>query len=132
MGATPPRPCTHLHAPAIARTDASQYDVKSRRTFLKRMRYDELKPELLYIGSTVTVYSRQLKVVDYGDEFTRSRMAAKSERRAGAPAPWGCQGERAETGAGAGATGSSAWGAPGTGEGRGRTQWQSGPGLGRP
>ncbi|KAL6754216.1 nucleoside diphosphate kinase [Haematococcus lacustris] len=61
--------------------EVEMVDIKNRRHFLKRTRPSEdIKPELLFVGSTVTVYSRQLKIIDFGDEFTRSRMEAKSER----------------------------------------------------
>jgi nucleoside-diphosphate kinase len=43
--------------------------------FLKRSHATELKYSELYIGSTVTVYARQLKLVDYGDVFTRQHFA---------------------------------------------------------
>mmetsp|Transcript_3279 Transcript_3279/g.4835 ORF Transcript_3279/g.4835 Transcript_3279/m.4835 type:complete len:367 (-) Transcript_3279:32-1132(-) len=50
------------------------FDLKSKRIFLKRMKYD-LDLDDLYIGNTVTVYSRQLKVTAYGDQFTANKMA---------------------------------------------------------
>ena len=43
--------------------------------FLKRMSGTQLKEKELFVGSTVTVYSRQLKLVDYGDVFTRQHFA---------------------------------------------------------
>lgn len=56
-------------------------DVKNRRHFLKKVRpAEDVKPELLYVGSTITIYSRQLKIYDYADEYTRSRLEAKSEK----------------------------------------------------
>jgi nucleoside-diphosphate kinase len=56
-------------------------DIKNRRHFLKKVRPPvDVRPELLFVGSTVTVYSRQLKIIDYGDEYTRSRLEAQSER----------------------------------------------------
>ena len=39
------------------------------------------------MGSIVTLYSRQLKVIDYGDDFTRAKMQTKHERCATLPAP---------------------------------------------
>jgi nucleoside-diphosphate kinase len=56
-----------------------QYDIKNRRSFLKRMEYPSVKPENLYIGSIVTVYSRQLHIVDYADEHTRKKLEQKRE-----------------------------------------------------
>ena len=35
---------------------------------------------MLYIGAVVTVYSRQLKLIDYADEFTRKRLSNMQER----------------------------------------------------
>lgn len=50
------------------------YDVKNRRTFLKRCEYPPLKSSELYPGSVVEVFSRQLKVVEYADDFTRAKL----------------------------------------------------------
>jgi nucleoside-diphosphate kinase len=36
--------------------------------------------EELFIGSVITVYSRQLKLVEYGDLFTRQRFESKRQR----------------------------------------------------
>merc|ERR1719393_97964 len=47
------------------------YDLKNRRTFLKRCVYPAVTAKDLYKGGIITVYSRQLTVVDYGDEYTR-------------------------------------------------------------
>ena len=57
-----------------------QVDIKNRRHLLKKIRYEELRPEALFIGSVVTVYARQLKLISYGDEFTRAKFEAQSER----------------------------------------------------
>ncbi|GAQ77823.1 Nucleoside diphosphate kinase [Klebsormidium nitens] len=55
------------------------YDIKNRRTFLKRTEYPSVKPEHLYIGSIITVYSRQLHLMDYADEHTRKKLDQKRE-----------------------------------------------------
>ena len=47
--------------------------------FLKRMAYPDISLKDLYIGSIVTVYARQLKLVDYGDTFTRKEFAKGKE-----------------------------------------------------
>lgn len=47
--------------------------------FLKRMACPDVTPNKLYLGSVVTVYSRQLKLTDYGDAFTRSTFAEAKE-----------------------------------------------------
>ncbi|XP_069105017.1 nucleoside diphosphate kinase homolog 7-like [Argopecten irradians] len=59
------------------------FDVKNHRVFLKRTKMDDLRLEDLYINSTLNVFSRQLNFVDYGDEFTRRRLANKKERTLG-------------------------------------------------
>lgn len=46
--------------------------------FLKRMA-SEVEEQQLYIGSVVVVYSRQLKLVDFGDTFTRQKFARGKE-----------------------------------------------------
>lgn len=57
------------------------FDVKNRRHVLKRIRpQEDVKPELLYIGGRITIYARQLQIVEYGDEFTRGKWEQKSER----------------------------------------------------
>jgi len=55
-------------------------DIKNNRMFLKRIRYDGVTLPQLYLGNTIMVYSRQLKITEYGDDFTRSRLEAKAER----------------------------------------------------
>lgn len=60
--------------------EVEMVDIKNRKQFLKRTRYDELRANLLYIGSTVTVFGRQIKLVEYGDDFTRGKLESKSEK----------------------------------------------------
>ncbi|CAD8056661.1 unnamed protein product [Paramecium sonneborni] len=50
------------------------FDLKNKRIFLKRCDYPSIQLKDLYVGSIVTVYSRQLKIVDYADVFTRSKF----------------------------------------------------------
>ena len=58
---------------------ARQYDLRSRRTFLKRCDYPSVTMDQLFIGSIITVYSRQLKVVEYADAFTTREFERKSQ-----------------------------------------------------
>lgn len=66
-------------------------DLKNKRMFLKRVVYPQLQLEHLFIGSTVTVYARQLKVADFSDDFTRKALGNARDKcvRKGAR---GCQG----------------------------------------
>lgn len=57
-----------------------QYDLKNHRVFLHRVKAESVRLEDLYIGSTVNVLSRQLTFVDFGDDFTRNRVATKTEK----------------------------------------------------
>ncbi|KAG0578927.1 hypothetical protein M758_4G057900 [Ceratodon purpureus] len=55
------------------------YEMKNQKTFLKRVAYPAITLEQLYIGSTILVYSRQLLIEDYGDEFTRKHLRGLQE-----------------------------------------------------
>ncbi|XP_071417050.1 nucleoside diphosphate kinase homolog 7 [Pithys albifrons albifrons] len=56
------------------------YDVKNRRTFLKRTQYESLHLEDLYVGSKITVFSRHLSIVDYGNPYTSRKLGSRKER----------------------------------------------------
>eukprot|EP01048_Picozoa_sp_COSAG05_P009678 COSAG05_NODE_807_length_7192_cov_92.394191_11_plen_82_part_00 len=58
----------------------SQYDIKNRRTFVKRSDYPSITPDHLFIGAEITVWSRQLKVVSYSDAFTEGKLRDRSEK----------------------------------------------------
>lgn len=51
-----------------------QYDVKNKRIFLKRCEYPALQLKDIFVGAVLNVYSRQLKVIDFADEFTRGKF----------------------------------------------------------
>lgn len=51
-----------------------QFDLKNRRTFLKRCSYPSISLSDLYIGAQVTVYARQLRILSFGDTFTTSKL----------------------------------------------------------
>ncbi|NXI86657.1 NDK7 kinase, partial [Rhipidura dahli] len=56
------------------------YDVKNRRTFLRRTKYESLHVEDLYVGSKVTIFSRHLTIVDYGNLYTARKLGSRKER----------------------------------------------------
>ncbi|KAM4904612.1 nucleoside diphosphate kinase homolog 7 [Sylvia borin] len=56
------------------------YDVKNRRTFLRRTKYESLHLEDLYVGSKVSVFSRHLTIVDYGNLYTSRKLGSRKER----------------------------------------------------
>lgn len=67
------------------------YDVKNKRTFLKRCKYPQVVLEDLFIGALVTVYARQVKVVDFGDPFTKRQLTLARSRTIALlkPKQWG-------------------------------------------
>ncbi|XP_035249723.1 nucleoside diphosphate kinase 7 isoform X2 [Anguilla anguilla] len=56
------------------------FDMKNQRIFLRRTRYEELKKEDLFVGNRVNVFSRQLSLIGYGDQYTASKLGCKKER----------------------------------------------------
>lgn len=56
------------------------YDVKNHRVFLRRTKYDTLRKEDFYIGNKINVFSRQLHLVDYGDQYTARKVGSKKEK----------------------------------------------------
>uniref|UniRef100_A0A0B7AGW0 Nucleoside diphosphate kinase n=1 Tax=Arion vulgaris TaxID=1028688 RepID=A0A0B7AGW0_9EUPU len=60
------------------------FDVKTRKMFLKtNLSACSIELQDLYIGASVNVLGRQLKIVDYGDDFTKRKLMSKLERTLG-------------------------------------------------
>ncbi|KAG9349614.1 hypothetical protein JZ751_028062 [Albula glossodonta] len=57
------------------------FDVKNQRTFLRRTKYEELNQEDLFVGNRVNIFSRQLSLIGYGDQYTASKLGSKKERK---------------------------------------------------
>lgn len=58
----------------------SMFDTKNNRPFLKRSEYAEVTKADIFIGATVTVLSRQLKIVKYGDPYTEKALEDQKGR----------------------------------------------------
>lgn len=56
------------------------FETKTRRQFLKRCKIDNIQLSDLYIGGTVTILSRTMKIVEYGDVYT-SRLLANTQQK---------------------------------------------------
>uniref|UniRef100_A0A8C1NRZ7 Nucleoside diphosphate kinase n=1 Tax=Cyprinus carpio TaxID=7962 RepID=A0A8C1NRZ7_CYPCA len=56
------------------------FDMKNQRTFLRRTKFDEIHPEDLFVGNRVNIFSRQLNLVGYGDQYTANKLGSKKER----------------------------------------------------
>jgi len=50
------------------------HDIKNKKVFLKKMVYPDISIKDLYIGSDINVFSRKMKIVDYGDGFTKKKF----------------------------------------------------------
>lgn len=56
------------------------YDLKNKRVFQKKTEKPDLSLTDLYLGSIINVFSRQLKIVDYADVFTRGAFEIAKEK----------------------------------------------------
>jgi len=56
------------------------FDLKNKKTFLKRCEYPSITLKDLFVGAIVTIFSRQLKIVDYADLFTRKKFEVQRGR----------------------------------------------------
>jgi len=65
-----------VYVPPKGDLEASMYDPKTKRSFLKRMPIPGLRLQDLHQGSIVTIHCRQLKVKDYADARTQSALEA--------------------------------------------------------
>ncbi|KAI8743628.1 nucleoside diphosphate kinase 7 [Biomphalaria glabrata] len=60
------------------------FDIKTRKMFLKtNISASPIELQDLYIGASINVLGRQLKIVDFGDEFTKRKLMSKLERTLG-------------------------------------------------
>jgi hypothetical protein len=48
--------------------------------FLKRTKSDTIKLNDFFIGNTINIFSRSIKIVDFGDAFT-TRLVGKNQER---------------------------------------------------
>ncbi|XP_034970318.1 nucleoside diphosphate kinase 7 isoform X1 [Zootoca vivipara] len=56
------------------------YDMKNRCRFLNRIKYEDLQFKDLFVGNKITIYSRHLNLVDYGDQYTSRMLGSRKER----------------------------------------------------
>jgi nucleoside-diphosphate kinase len=52
--------------------------MKNHKVFLKKIAYPEITLKDLYIGNILACYGRQLKIVDFADEFTKKNLLGES------------------------------------------------------
>jgi hypothetical protein len=68
------------------------YDIKNRRTFLKRCPAPHVKLQNLYLGAVVTLHARQLKILEYSDTFTQKTLSTSRQKCAPASVDEGTRG----------------------------------------
>ena len=54
------------------------FNLKTKKLFLKRTPMQDINKSHLYLGSILTIFSRQFKIVDYADIFTRNAFEVES------------------------------------------------------
>jgi len=54
--------------------------VKNHRLFLKRSEYGSISLDSIFLGATLNVHARQLRVVDYADVYTRNAFEDKKSK----------------------------------------------------
>ncbi|KAF0685002.1 Aste57867_23031 [Aphanomyces stellatus] len=56
-------------------------DKKSLKPFLKRIKFPSIKSVDLFVGACISVYSRQINLVDTANEYTRRLLASRGSNR---------------------------------------------------
>ena len=56
------------------------FDVKNRRTFLRKSKIEDMKPELFFVGGKVTIMGRQLDIKAYGDAHTKKVLDGAQQK----------------------------------------------------
>jgi nucleoside-diphosphate kinase len=72
------RPYRLLYYPGLKAIE--MFDVKNNRQFLKRQEMPTLSLEDFYVGANVTILSRMLRILDYGDVHTRRYFETSRQR----------------------------------------------------
>lgn len=56
------------------------YEVKTKRQFLKRCKQENIQLSDLFLGNIVTILSRTMKIVEYGDAFTSRALSSNQQK----------------------------------------------------
>ncbi|KOC65507.1 Nucleoside diphosphate kinase 7 [Habropoda laboriosa] len=56
------------------------FDIKSRKTFLRRTKCEGIQAKDFYVGATVTIFSRSIRITDYADCVTRTKLQTKMQK----------------------------------------------------
>lgn len=55
------------------------FDIKNRRVFLKRCPFPSLQIKDLFLGAKLTIYGRQMVLVEFGDDYTKRSLGNTNE-----------------------------------------------------
>lgn len=50
-------------------------DLKTRKTFLRRTKIEELNENDFFIGAKLLIFGKQINILDYGDAKTRNKKS---------------------------------------------------------
>ncbi|CAK9801934.1 Nucleoside diphosphate kinase 7 [Anthophora quadrimaculata] len=56
------------------------FDIKTRKTFLRRTKCEGIQAKDFYVGATVTIFSRSIRITDYADCITRTKLQTKMQK----------------------------------------------------
>ncbi|XP_076633266.1 nucleoside diphosphate kinase homolog 7 [Colletes latitarsis] len=56
------------------------FDIKARKTFLRRTKCEGIEAKDFYVGAVVTIFSRNIMIVDYADCITRTKLQTKIQK----------------------------------------------------
>lgn len=56
------------------------FNLKTRKLFLKKTKMPEIQLNDFYLGGVLTIFSRKLNIVDYADQFTRSKFEVENQK----------------------------------------------------
>ncbi|XP_011309591.1 nucleoside diphosphate kinase 7 [Fopius arisanus] len=56
------------------------FDIRSRKTFLRRTKCEGVGLKDLYVGTVVTIFSRPMKITDVADSFTKSKLGVTIQK----------------------------------------------------
>ena len=55
-----------------------QHDMKNHKVFLKKIHYPDITAADLYVGNILTCFGRQLKIIEFADDFTRKNLLGET------------------------------------------------------
>ncbi|XP_014475601.1 PREDICTED: nucleoside diphosphate kinase 7 [Dinoponera quadriceps] len=56
------------------------FDLRTRKTFLKRTRCEGIKADDIHVGAIVTIFSRNMKITGYADTYTKNKLQTNMEK----------------------------------------------------